>query len=472
MVYITVGDRLTEIKPDTTISETDYVVLEPLLRGRGEVNTVAHLRRRQDVLSQKIPESDLLLAYFIGLGYIMLEGTEKKELRFQFPSHFYGEKNHLALSTVLQRYLGYLERDGLAIRSVNGTPLHTASNSSLEEKLTAIFGERASVVSAVCQAVSSEIMQLQEITTSSMAGLHGGVVGKYRSVDETSVVFKVETDFRAAYKSTRAPFVIHQAAIHNQLAARLAPRIPQPLTAFPLQQGEYWISLAEDFSQRIIPTNKEDLLVMGSELKRGLDYTIVEALYLSALYQEVMENIFERQPDTLLSMGSSVPSNLSEEEMRSRLHSRQDIFTQITSVVEPVLAGTHYRNEYLDEIAFQDTQFVHGDFKSVHRHNGVLLDTGSTRQDTVAIDLARVFMNQPKVFSSSPLYISYVDSFVRMRQRLNSNYSPPHLLATTTTLQTMNDALRNLGWEIQQGETHNISVYLSVLEKLQELNPF
>ncbi len=467
MAFVPIGGIRVEVRRDHQVSELDYVLLRPLLRDHFRTESVTHLQRRQRVMQRNVPDEDLLLMHFLALGYVSL--NEGRELIINLPPHFHERKNEKFLSHLLSRYVEYLERDGVTIRSINGVPISSSRAGSLEEKLAGIFGDRWEVVEKVTRAVHDEIFGLQQITTKSMAGMHGGMVGKYRSVEEVDVVFKVETDFLAAYKSTRVPFLIHQYARQDPLAARLAYRIPKPLTAFPLQQGAYWISLAEDFSRKVIPATKEDLMVMGPELQRGLNYTIVEALYVAALYQEVLGDILNKESDVLLAAESSIPSNLSEEEIRVRIQHNGTIYEQIKPLVEPLLAKVEERNAYLFDLAAPGQEMVHGDFKGVHRRNGVVLDTGSSRRDTVVVDLGRVFMDQPTVFLSPASFVSYVDCFVRMRQGLNPNYNPLPVLATTTALQTMNDALRNLGWELQQGELHNVNRYNVVLQRLTEL---
>ena len=499
MAHIPVGDTWLQVEP-VPVHDFDRFLLYPFLRDYYEEGAVHH-RGLERVICDRADKDNALLVYLIVSGIFHAQEREGEvELQVQSPSYFPGGEGRISskslslfinqyvpslrpggvpttpeiLSRVLGKYVTYLHKDCLGrdpvrVRTINGFPLVPSSASSLEETLVTAFENRAEVAGKVLSAVQDEISHLQLITSTSMAGMRGGVVGNYHLVGGSSVVFKVETDFGAAYKSTRAPYLIHHHASENQLTARLARRIPKPLTAFPIQQGAYWISLADDFSEKRILATTEDLRVMDSELQRGLQYTVVEALYLAALYQEVMGVITAASPEPFLHMKSTIPSNLSGEEIRARLRYDTAISAQIRPVVEPLLAGVGERNACLVEMAPCRQELVHGDFKSIHRIHGQILDTGSSRQDTVAVDLGRVFMDQPEVFNSLQMFEEYVDSFVRMRQRLNSQYEPPSTLHRATLFQTMNDALRNLGWDIIQGTHQNLTAYLTVAGRINSL---
>ncbi|MBW2982057.1 hypothetical protein KY343_04205, partial [Candidatus Woesearchaeota archaeon] len=269
----------------------------------------------------------------------------------------------------------------------------------------------------VAEEVDKKIEDLETITLDSISGRTGGGVGRFND-NGKEYAFKIERDYLAAYKSTRAASIIHERVNTDELAKRLARRIPKALLSEPVKRGEYWVGFFEDITNKVIAADENDLKIMKPELDRGLDYKIIDNLYTIALYQEVLTAAMIEERDPYLEV-EKVPTNLAKKEIIERFKSNPELYQQIKNEIDMILEGYDERVGMIKEAEKKGSVIGHYDNRpNENRKNGFLLDYGSTKKGFEVADIAREFICRPEIVKNPELFNEYINAFIRMRKRV------------------------------------------------------
>ncbi|MBW2981702.1 hypothetical protein KY343_02370 [Candidatus Woesearchaeota archaeon] len=316
----------------------------------------------------------------------------------------------------------------------------------------------------VAELVDKKIEDLETITLDSISGKSGGGVGRFDD-NGRDCVFKVEKDFLAAYKSAKTADLIHERAKTDNLAARLARRIPKPIFSEPIQREGYWVTFSEDVSNKVVVYDSEDLKVMGPELEKGLDPNLVENLYTIALYHEVVGNIVREQlaiqdprkilAAKIIAAPGNVKTYLSKEEILDRFKQDKDIYSQIEKELGKLLRNYEPTVAELAELEKKGRTLGHYDNKPDNNLNGYLLDLGCTKLGFEIDDLARALMDRPDIVGNRRLFNNYLGCYASMRQKLNADYYPTEGFSRHVLNQTKINAIRNAGWALNSEENRS-----------------
>jgi len=302
------------------------------------------------------------------------------------------------------------------------------------------------------EVVDEEILGIELITLSTMAGFYGGGVGRVSLPEERrSYVFKVETNEKAAYKSSQIPAKVFERAETDEMAKELSGRIPRPLFSTPAKRKGFYVTLAEDVSGKGIQASSKYLKIMALEFGKELKQDMLDKLYTTALYHEVVTEICEGDEEEIIKI-ETFPTNIHLEQLKARFGTRLPEVKHIFDKLE-----SRYDNEVAELLAHQrgsNTQAI-GDNKKENYVNNLLVDFGLSKQGDEIDDLARLFMDNIDICSSKELLEAYVDSYVAIRQGIQkyfrgyADYAPnATYLKQLVIKQTGIDAVRNAGWAV------------------------
>lgn len=318
-------------------------------------------------------------------------------------------------------------------------------------------GIRPEVAERVMGALDQRISGMYMMTTSTMSGMQGGGVGRlYFASENRSYVFKIHRDPIAALKEARTSTIIHSAAEHDELAQRLARRIPKHLLDGTTQQDGMYLTLAEDVTHKMVDVTAEELELLYSEIERGLDPRIVDRLYTTALFQTVMTKY--GKDDVVIKLASSVPLNLDKGDLIGRFKENPDTYDQVQRNLTRMLGGYEESNAQLAErsshqrVAICDNKDANYVTSSNLGEYLVDLGTVSTAGDLGEVDdIARIFMNKPSIVQNPLVLKAYFESFVRISRTLDPEYEPPQEFYNSVIQQTKKNGLRNAGHQIVVG---------------------
>ena len=302
--------------------------------------------------------------------------------------------------------------------------------------------------------IDKEILRMEAVSANTMSSLNGGGVGRLMFRDGSSnYIFKIEKDRLSAEKSGAMPHLVHQLAGQgDDLASRLARRMPKSLTITPIEKNRYYITISEDISNKMVVADAEDIEVMSPELERELCSGIINKLYVLALYHEVGAKLISKGSNAIIAQAGNEMQFLQSDVITDRYLRANGKFADRLHKVREILP------KYDDNVAelrgtipiSKGNTAVHWDTKKDNWLNGYLLDYGLTRIGNEAEDLARLLMEEPIAIKQAN---RYVDAYIYMRKRINVEYEPdrPRMQELTKKLIGV-DALRFSSWWALQNQ--------------------
>ncbi|MEK6964066.1 MAG: hypothetical protein AABX70_06550 [Nanoarchaeota archaeon] len=340
-----------------------------------------------------------------------------------------------------------------------------SSSGSLEGRLLDLFPKMGTErLGALIGTVEGKIINLNLITNTTLSGLTGGGVGRVRFADDDNeYVFKICGDETHAKRSAHIPSKIYEYADQDQWAALLARRTPRAYFPEAVQHNRYWITLHEDRTNQIVDPTQLEWSIIKPEMERlrryGLDpeksYSLANRLFTVALYQEVMTKI-AREEEPLFKPS---PTNVLREEIEKNIRTRTGPrYESIRQPLGQMFAGYNDTVAELETLEMSGTTFCHGDPKTENWVGMTLADHGLSRRGSEVEDLARILMDQVAVAQNPALLKMCVEGFVRMKQAISPNYTPPPELGRLVRNQTRIDAVRGLGTPRQE----KFETYLAV----------
>ncbi len=343
---------------------------------------------------------------------------------------------------------------------------------SLYDRLSKHFPEK--VVDSLLQTLDGNIQNLELITLQTMAGRNGGGVGRVHVKEEiqgempfsfegTRYVFKIDGDFTTAYKSTAAPYAIHERAQTDTLARKLAKRIPKALFPVPESRNGLHVTLMEDMDNKYLTHDTLDWAIMESSVHDGIEMDIVNTIYTTALFHEVMGDIYKDEKEMesmqIIANPGILPVNLREEELKQRFKANKEVYKQVKTKLYRMLQGYDQSRAELLEHELSGRTVAIGDNKKENEVNGHPVDFGSVRLGDEVEDLARALMHRPDICANGQAFKNIVGSYVSMRQKIQLmfkgeiTYEADPSLYKHVREQTRLSAIRNAGWALRSPTT-------------------
>ncbi len=360
--------------------------------------------------------------------------------------------------------------DGLTPNREDFKVISFKKDSLLVDKIQELFPESwESVLSGLDNMIAEKNEGFQGyahsevITRETMAGITGGGIGRVIiQGDDSSYVFKLQTDYCDALNSNWVPLKVHEYAEKGDaLAMKLAKRIPKPLFEKPIFREGYWVTLSEDVQNRRVSINEEDFGVAGPELFKFIQgglperiaFDLIDKLYITVLTHEVMTDIAKKENNPLILKKPVIPTNLPRDQILGRFD-LVGLRSYLNGDLENWLEGYEDKAAELFHYQQMRTTFAKGDNKSENMLNGFSLDFGFARLENEVDDLARFFMDKDIILKQKPIYDALIDSYVAMRRAINTSYEAPKDLKKLVLMQTKIDAIRNAGG-VMMGPLHS-----------------
>jgi hypothetical protein len=327
------------------------------------------------------------------------------------------------------------------------------------------------MIVSIVNGVDRNVKSLETITLDTMAGTKGGGVGRITFEDSIKgYVIKGETDELAAQKSALIPRIIHdKAESGDRLAELLARKVPKPLLPEPVNYNGFHITIAEDVSGKLIEPSLTETFIIDSEVRKGLDYDIVERLYFAALYHEVMEDVLaeEIDPNILRILNSEVfPTNITLDNLKERLGPHFDkVKYHFNSTIGQgyedntgFLAELEAKGRTIGICDNRDENYVQGIFGKYFVDFGI-----SKKGNGDVVDISRAIMTELEICKDKNLVQKYTNSYVSMRQKIQETFRESvtylpntNILEDAVLKQTGIEAWRNASWMAHTGRSNKI----------------
>lgn len=318
-------------------------------------------------------------------------------------------------------------------------PKHVYSKFDLDNsKLKEVLIDKNLSPELVDKFISSydrNIQKLESLTQKTLSGMTGGGVGRVYFEDSIDgFIFKIEKDELSSFKSTYIPNLIHKAAqtdnytvslkidgeIKNiDLAKLLAKRIPKPLTEKPIENDGYYISISEDKTFSGYLLNPEEHLIFQKYETKGLDSQIIEKLWVTALYHEVVtkaadsdkeKNKIFKKPEILrFYTGSDLLKSWNKDKSLN-IDYLIDGFKDLSEEQE------------INDEKISNT-VLHSDTKwdNWGKYFRYLFDTGGSHKGNTDNDIAKIAADRPDMIYKLN---DYINAYNDMRRIMDKEYSP------------------------------------------------
>lgn len=275
-------------------------------------------------------------------------------------------------------------------------------------------------------------------------------------------------------KSSVIPSMVYDWARRgDRLAQSLTRMIPKPLNFLPIERNGYFVTICEDVNSRIVSYTPQDLRILEPELqRREVDPRIIARLYTTALYHEVLTEISQDFPDESLSV-EVLPTNYSREFLVERFARR---FSEFKDLFErSVGRGYEEKVQKLLQYQLRNTTLGTYDNKPDNYVGPCFVDFGISKQGDEIDDLARLVLGEEEFVKNPVLFSNYVDTYVRIRQRIQQQYRREVTYAPTQNLKQLvreqleMDTWRMMGWSIKRESEKELIKYARCAQGFDEV---